>query len=78
MVAGSDPSRRRDVAHDDSGDLGCCFYILAFFSFLVIIVFFPISLIWSVKVPQRTGGARQSRIAAEFALLLGSADCEGL
>lgn len=46
---GSPPSRR-DVADDDTGNLGCCFYILAFFSFLIVILFFPISLIWSVKI----------------------------
>lgn len=41
---------RRDVADDDTGSMGCCFYILAFFSFLLIICLFPLSLIWSVKV----------------------------
>jgi erythrocyte band 7 integral membrane protein len=44
------PGQRKDVADDDSGDLGYCFYILAFFSFLIVIVFFPFSLIWSVKI----------------------------
>jgi erythrocyte band 7 integral membrane protein len=49
LHAGS-PGQRKDVADDDSGDLGYCFYILAFFSFLIVIVFFPFSLIWSVKI----------------------------
>ena len=43
-------SVRIDVADDDTGDLGVCFYILAFFSFLIIIFLFPLSLLWSVKV----------------------------
>lgn len=35
---------------DEPEELGACFYILAFFSFLLIIVFFPFSLLWSIKV----------------------------
>ena len=49
-LAGSPGAIRRDVAVDDSSGLGCCFYILAFFSFLLVIFLFPLSLIWSVKV----------------------------
>ena len=42
---------KTDVALvDQSGGYGFCFYILAFFSFLLIIFLFPFSLIWSVKV----------------------------
>jgi len=35
---------------EEPAGAGCCFYVLAFFSFLLIIVFFPFSLIWSVKI----------------------------
>ena len=35
---------------DEPEELGACFYLLAFFSFLLIIVFFPFSLLWSIKV----------------------------
>ena len=45
--------RKREETHeedDEPVDLGACFYILAFFSFLLIIVFFPFSLLWSVKI----------------------------
>lgn len=41
-------SRTGDVELDPH--LGCCFYIMAFFSFLLIIVFFPFSLFWSIKI----------------------------
>ena len=42
---------KTDVALvDQSGGYGFCFYILAFFSFLLIIFLFPFSLICSVKV----------------------------
>jgi len=46
----SSTEARKDVADDESGGYGCCFYILAFFSFLLIIFLFPFSLICSVKV----------------------------
>lgn len=46
----SKPDNRRDVALNDDEGYGFCFYILAFFAFLVIIFLFPISLLWSVKI----------------------------
>ena len=86
--AGGQGGPKRDVADDETGDLGCCFYILAFFSFLIIICFFPLSLIWSVKVRYTATPAafvaeavqfcRPSRALMRVHMVQLCTDCEGL
>ena len=35
---------------DDGGSIGCCGYILSAFSYLLVILFFPFSLVACIKV----------------------------
>lgn len=42
----------KDERTQPDGDIGCCGYVLMFFSIVILIIFFPFSLICSLKVVQ--------------------------
>ncbi|XP_060584778.1 stomatin-like isoform X2 [Ruditapes philippinarum] len=42
----------KDERNQPDGDIGCCGYVLMFFSIIILILFFPFSLICSLKVVQ--------------------------
>jgi erythrocyte band 7 integral membrane protein len=46
----ADRSKQTSVQSEDADDLGCCFYILAFLSMVLIILTFPLSLFCCIKI----------------------------
>ncbi|XP_060584780.1 band 7 protein AGAP004871-like [Ruditapes philippinarum] len=42
----------KDERNQPDGDIGCCGYVLMFFSIVILILFFPFSLVCSLKIVQ--------------------------
>ncbi|KAK3602197.1 hypothetical protein CHS0354_004713 [Potamilus streckersoni] len=48
----SSMENRKRTENVDDGDIGCCGYVLIGLSFLILVLFFPFSLICSIKIVQ--------------------------